>query len=193
MLCSLYSHLFYLIIYFLIHVGFELISHHTLLQFCAETALDMVVPGPSVRQRRYKLQAIAGTGQPADIRAGVSKAYNILYEVHTKSFRTFASKMNVHLLIYFCEQFTNCSVCSHAWVFVIVGFSRHGGKPGSRGIRGAHAERPDGRSWWRVTSAASHRSPSCHYRNRGNVEPAGRYAQPTAARQEEGGGGKVEN
>jgi autophagy-related protein 2 len=54
-------------------------------QITAETAYDMLSPGPSVRQRR-----LLGSGatkrrrtraQPADIREGVTNAYHLVQEV----------------------------------------------------------------------------------------------------------------
>ncbi len=58
------------------------------LQSAAETAYDVVSPGPSVKRRR----AAGARGrrrrhaQPADIREGVAKAYQVVREVAFSSF-----------------------------------------------------------------------------------------------------------
>ena len=50
------------------------------LQYAAEVAYDMVSPGPSVRHKRH-FQRQRRAAQPADIREGVTNAYQVVKEV----------------------------------------------------------------------------------------------------------------
>jgi len=57
------------------------------LQFAAESAYDMVSPGPSVRvKRRMTRRPPRRFAQPVDLREGVSNAVNIITGVRITSF-----------------------------------------------------------------------------------------------------------
>lgn len=54
---------------------------HVAFQFAAETAHDMVSPGPSVQKRKKTSKRRKGLTHPADLREGVANAYSIVKEV----------------------------------------------------------------------------------------------------------------
>ena len=57
--------------------------HHLsflIFQYFAELAYDMVSPGPSVRKKKYR-KKLRRLTHPADLREGVSNAYNVVTEV----------------------------------------------------------------------------------------------------------------
>lgn len=62
-----------------IFVSYKLFS--TLLQITAETAYDMMSPGPSVRRRPKTKGSKKRYAQPQDIREGMANAYMLVKEV----------------------------------------------------------------------------------------------------------------
>lgn len=67
-------------------------------QFTAETAFDMVSPGPSsVRSRRHKKSKKKRLHRPQDIRQGFGNAYLIVKDV---SFKTFYDKLKFNKILF---------------------------------------------------------------------------------------------